>query len=187
MLKKDLRKKYLAKRHEMSEFDVNRETKLILDLLASNFNFKDKIISLYLPIKSKKEFDTFSVLDLLLNQNSKVGIPKTIFEENDMFHFEFEDFNQLELNKYNIPEPLFGNPISADEFDYVFVPLLTIDKFGNRVGYGKGFYDRFFKKCNKKCKFIGLYLFDEIEVIDDLNEFDLPIHYCITPSKIIKF
>ena len=69
----------------------------------------------------------------------------------------------------------------------MFVPLLAIDTKGNRVGYGKGYYDRFLKQCKKDCLFIGLQLFDEIIQIDDINQFDIALHYCITPTQIIQF
>ena len=187
MLKKELRIKYLAKRHEMSEFEINLKSRSVLDLLSANFNLSDKIVSLFLPIKYKNELNTYLILESALNQKSIVGIPKTKFKTSEMIHFEFEDVSQIVLNEYNIPEPIFGNIISEEKFDFVFVPLLTIDKNGNRVGYGKGFYDRFLSKCKKECLFIGLYLFDVIEEIDDLNEFDLPLHFCVTPNQIIKF
>ena len=187
MLKKELRIKYLAKRHEMSEFEINLKSRSVLDLLSANFNLSDKIVSLFLPIKYKNELNTYLILESVLNQKSIVGIPKTTFKTSEMMHFQFEDVSQIVLNEYNIPEPFFGNIISEEKFDFVFVPLLTIDKNGNRVGYGKGFYDRFLSKCKKECLFIGLYLFDVIEEIDDLNEFDLPLHFCITPNQIIQF
>lgn len=187
MFKKELRKKYLAKRFQISEFEINFRTNKILDLLLTNFSFSDKSISLFLPIKSKNEINTYLLLNLAINQNSKVGIPKSLFKTSEMIHYQFESFNQIELNEYDIPEPIYGNLISEEEFDFVFVPLLTIDKYGNRVGYGKGFYDRFLKKCKKDCLFIGLYLFDEIEEINDLNEFDLPLNFCITPNRLLTF
>lgn len=187
MLKKELRNKYLAKRDEISEVEINIRSNKILNLLDLNFNFRNKTISLFLPIKSKNEINTYSILSSLIIQTSKVGLPKTIFEKYEMIHFEFENMKQIKLNEYCIPEPIYGNIISDKDFDFVFVPLLTIDKYGNRVGYGKGFYDRFLNKCKKDCLFIGLYLFDEIEEIDDLNEFDLPLHFCVTPNQLLKF
>jgi 5-formyltetrahydrofolate cyclo-ligase len=187
MLKKDLRKKYLKKRFEINELDIDIQSNEILDILNSKFDFSNKTISLFLPIKSKHEINTFCFLNYFLNQNVKISIPKSIFETFDIIHYEFENLSQLQLNEYNIPEPTHGNVVNEMEFDIVFVPLLTIDRRGFRVGYGKGFYDRFLSKCKKECLFIGLYLFEELEEIEDLNEFDTPLHFCITPTQILKF
>jgi 5-formyltetrahydrofolate cyclo-ligase len=187
MFKKELRKKYLNKRFEINELEIEIKSKAIFTILISCFDFSNKTISLFMPIKSKHEVNTFYLLNYFLGQSVKISIPKSIFETNEIIHYEFKDLNQLELNEYNIPEPTYGNIINVENFDIVFVPLLTIDRYGNRVGYGKGFYDRFLNKCKKDCLFIGLYLFDEIEDIDDLNEFDLPLHFCVTPNQLLKF
>jgi len=69
----------------------------------------------------------------------------------------------------------------------VLVPLLSFDKKGFRVGYGKGFYDRFLMQCKSDCIKIGLSYFDPIDVIDDADEFDVPLDFCITPQKVYVF
>lgn len=73
------------------------------------------------------------------------------------------------------------------KIEVVFVPLLAFDKQGNRVGYGKGFYDRFLKQCKTDVVKIGLSLFDAEEEIEDVLENDIPLDYCITPNKIHEF
>jgi 5-formyltetrahydrofolate cyclo-ligase len=91
-------------------------------------------------------------------------------------------------NKWGIPEPVDGEKCFPEVFDFVFVPLLVCDQYGNRIGYGKGFYDAFLKKCKKSCKFIGLSHFElEQERIEDILETDIPLHYCITPTKVHSF
>ena len=115
MLKKELRIKYLAKRHEMSEFEINLKSRSVLDLLSANFNLSDKIVSLFLPIKYKNELNTYLILESVLNQKSIVGIPKTKFKTSEMMHFQYEDVSQIVLNEYNIPEPFFGNIILQDD------------------------------------------------------------------------
>ena len=67
------------------------------------------------------------------------------------------------------------------------MPLIIADKFGNRVGYGKGYYDRFLKKCDKEIIKVGLCFFDVIEKIVDITVNDIKLNYCVTPNKIIKF
>ena len=187
MFKSDLRIKYLNQRFQISDFDLDLKSRLILDIISNNFNLKFKTISLFLPIDSKKEINTYYILEYAFSQKAIIGLPKSNFETNQMIHIEFKSKNQIQLNKYEIPEAIYGESVDENLFDFVFIPLLTIDRKGNRVGYGKGFYDRFLKKCKQGCVFIGLYLFDEFEEIEDLNEFDLTLDYCVTPNQLIKF
>jgi 5-formyltetrahydrofolate cyclo-ligase len=93
----------------------------------------------------------------------------------------------LEVNSFGIPEPKFGEEIPEVKLDFVFVPLLAINNRGHRVGYGKGFYDKLLAKCKPTCVFIGLNIFDEFVVIDDINSLDIAIHYCITPGGFYDF
>ena len=87
----------------------------------------------------------------------------------------------------HIPEPKQGIPTPTDKIALVIVPLLAFDKSGARVGYGKGFYDKFLKGCRPDCKKIGLSFFEPIEQISDTNEFDINLTHCITPNKLYQF
>jgi 5-formyltetrahydrofolate cyclo-ligase len=77
--------------------------------------------------------------------------------------------------------------IAADRLDIVFVPLLAVDKQGNRVGYGKGFYDRFLRKCAPGCQFIGLHYFDLEDRIDDVLPTDIRLNAVVMPNKVVRF
>ena len=93
----------------------------------------------------------------------------------------------LGLNKYGIPEPKNGKKIKNNLIDVVFVPLLSYDKKGNRVGYGKGFYDRFLSNLSIKTIKIGLSLYEPENYIEGIDENDIKIDYCVTPNKIFSF
>jgi 5-formyltetrahydrofolate cyclo-ligase len=67
------------------------------------------------------------------------------------------------------------------------VPLLAYDKHGNRVGYGKGFYDNFLSKCKPETIKIGLSFFPPEDKIDDVSENDVNLDFCVTPEGIISF
>ena len=89
---------------------------------------------------------------------------------------------------------VMNGTISFDEdklgeasFDYVIVPLLGFDKQGYRIGYGKGFYDRFLSKCSFKTQFIGISIYEPFEVISDVEPSDIKLHACITPDSIFRF
>jgi len=77
--------------------------------------------------------------------------------------------------------------VSESEIDLIFVPLLAFDETGNRVGYGKGFYDKFLTKCRPDAIKVGLSYFEAIDRISDSEQFDIPLNYCITPQRIYEF
>jgi 5-formyltetrahydrofolate cyclo-ligase len=93
-------------------------------------------------------------------------------------------FTKKELNLY---EPDNDETIEPGEIDLVFDPLLAFDKDGYRIGYGKGFYDRYLAECREDCIRAGFSYFDPMEVIDDRDEFDVPLDLCITPRNIYVF
>ena len=69
----------------------------------------------------------------------------------------------------------------------ILVPLLAYDLQGNRVGYGKGFYDRFLAKCNANVQKVGLSYFEPLDSIGDAESFDIKLNSCISPEKIWIF
>ena len=93
----------------------------------------------------------------------------------------------FEANDYNIPEPLDTEIADPTSIDLVITPLLTFDTKGNRVGYGKGYFDRYLKECHDDCIKVGFSYFDPIDSIDDANEFDVPLDFCITPQRTYVF
>jgi 5-formyltetrahydrofolate cyclo-ligase len=90
-------------------------------------------------------------------------------------------------NDYDIAEPVSGQEVSAEDIDCVFVPLMSFDTRGYRVGYGKGFYDRYLVTCRQDVIRIGFSYFDPVDCIKDINEFDVPLNICITPNKLYEF
>ncbi|MDY6994028.1 MAG: 5-formyltetrahydrofolate cyclo-ligase, partial [Pseudomonadota bacterium] len=73
------------------------------------------------------------------------------------------------------------------DINLVLCPLLAFDKKGFRVGYGKGFYDRFFQKCQPNAIKVGLSFEEAVEHIEDINQYDIPLNYCVTPKKLYVF
>lgn len=106
--------------------------------------------------------------------------------EGDMEHFELKRDTQLIENTWGIPEPLDANHCT-DTPDVVFIPLLAFDFEGNRVGYGKGYYDRYLYTLPSNVLKIGISLFAPVEYIDDSDEFDIQLDYCITTKLVYDF
>jgi 5-formyltetrahydrofolate cyclo-ligase len=90
-----------------------------------------------------------------------------------MTHYLLTDGTVIKKNHVNIPEPIDGIEISTNKIELVFVPLLAFDKQGHRVGYGKGFYDKFLSECSNKTLKIGLSFFEAENEINDCNASDV--------------
>ena len=104
-----------------------------------------------------------------------------------MINYLLTDQTRIIKNQWNIPEPVDGIQIAAQQLDAVFIPLLALDKSGHRVGYGKGFYDRFLSRCKKDIIKIGVSFYGPVEEISDVYTSDIPLDYCVTPNRIYDF
>ncbi|MBN9294848.1 MAG: 5-formyltetrahydrofolate cyclo-ligase [Flavobacteriia bacterium] len=187
MRKDELRKIFLEKRAQLSDLETFELTREISGQVFENFSFANKTVSLFLSITNKKEVNTSLILRELLDDNCRIAIPRSDFSTSEIEHFLYEGEEQLEINKYGIPEPQYGTTVRPEEFDIVFVPLLCFDEKGYRVGYGKGFYDRFLSQCKKECMIIGLSFFEAVEEIEGIHENDVPLQYCVTPHHLYHF
>ena len=104
-----------------------------------------------------------------------------------MAHYWLESDTEITVSDWGIPEPVGASPAPVLAIDYVLVPLLVIDRVGYRVGYGKGFYDRFLTDCRDDVRTIGLSFFDPIDEVVDKDPWDIPLDHCITPKGLITF
>ena len=90
-------------------------------------------------------------------------------------------------NKWGVPEPTSGDDVLPENIDVVLLPMLCFDLAGNRVGYGKGYYDRFLAECKPDVQKIGLCLADPIKLIEDASMHDIKMDICVTPGKVYRF
>lgn len=190
MDKASLRKEYLDKRRNLTRSQYWHLNDLLLEQFKTYPWDKHQVVHVYLPIADFKEIDTFSILSYFKERypSLKIVIPKTDFKQLSMKNLLYDPmYTILGRNKYGIPEPIHGKVISPDQIDAVLMPLLAFDVNGNRVGYGKGFYDRFLATCKPEVVRIGLSFFEPVDLIADVNEFDAPMNVCITPGKIWNF
>ena len=185
MLKKDLRKIYLEKRMALSKDEVNFLSEKIFDKFILQFNIiENQKVSIFLPISKFNEINTLEFIKFLWSKKVNVFIPKII--DKDLISVKFTPETILIENSWGILEPL-SNQNEETVFDYVITPLLYCDSFGNRVGYGKGFYDKFFQTINSDAKKIGVNYFAPTDIIDDISELDVKLDYLITPDEILSF
>jgi len=185
--KKELRIEYKNFRKALS-FDEVEEKSLAIANQLIQMPIWDKIYyHVFLPIEEHKEVNTEYVLHLLSGKDKEILISKSDFETRKMTHFLLTDNTKIKKNEYNIPEPVDGIEVPSSKVEVVFVPLLAFDVFGNRIGYGKGFYDKFLAECKPETLKIGLSFFEAVSQIDDVFESDIKLDYCVTPDKIYKF
>lgn len=187
MIKSECRKLFSEKRKQLSDFELEQESEKILETLLQDFDLTDKTVSIFLPIKVKREINTFPLLNAGKERNIRFALPVADFTTNGMQHFIYENSEQISVSDYGIPEPNGGIRLDAHEIDIVITPLLCFDLKGYRVGYGKGFYDQFLSSCRSDCQFIGLSFFEPIEEITDVFKNDIRMHACITPEKTYRF
>jgi 5-formyltetrahydrofolate cyclo-ligase len=187
MTKQELREHYKEKRRELSPGEHSSFSNSIVERALSSFQMEEKIVSLFLPIERQKEINTYSLWEKITGFGSQVAVPVMNAQKGDLKHILLLNHNQLTVNEYGVPEPQTGKVIAAHKIDVVFVPLLCFDEKGHRVGYGGGYYDRFLKKCNHQCKFIGLSVFPPVAKIDDIANTDIKLHAVVTPEKVYRF
>jgi len=180
-----LRKIYLEKRMTLSKDEVNFLSEKIFDEFILQFNvIENQKVSIFLPISKFNEINTLEFIKFLWSKKVNVFIPKII--DKDLISVKFTPKTILIENSWGILEPL-SNQNEETVFDYVITPLLYCDSFGNRVGYGKGFYDKFFQTINFDAKKIGVNYFAPTDIIDDISELDVKLDYLITPDEILSF
>ncbi len=187
MKKSELRKIAISKRKSLTPEKSRRISEQIIERIEESFDFNSKAVNLFLPIKKFNEIDLFPLIDIVKKQGGYPCINKTDFSSRKMTSYLFEGKDQLELSAFDIPEPVSGTVVTQDQIDLVFVPMLSFDHSGHRVGYGKGFYDNFLTGCRKDCVFVGVNHFDEIIEIDDVTTKDIPMHFVVSPQRLHSF
>ena len=187
MNKSDLRQKYKALRANLSKLEIDNLSIAIANNVLKCNIWNHEYYHVFFPIASQNEVDTAFILKFLQNKNKKIVLSKSDFSNQEMQHFLFDNDTKIELNHLKIPEPINGISVNNDKIDVVFVPLLAFDNLGNRVGYGKGFYDKFLSSCQPETIKIGLSFFNPENLIDGININDVKLDYSVTPHLIYKF
>ena len=191
MEKKKIREIYLKKRLVLSEEEAKLLSNKLVSSFFSFFNLSAiKSVHLFLPIQHKAEINTWLIVHELWRNfpHIDVVVPKIGADKNEMYSFLLSPETPVIENAWGIPEPDAAASSFDDlNLDMVLLPLLAFDENGNRVGYGKGFYDRFLLHCRKDVVKCGMSFFEAGEVIEDAGVHDVALDYCITPEKIYAF
>lgn len=184
--KSELRKHYLAERQSFSEVDIEEYSNTIFDSFLKYFDLSIvKKVHCFLPIKKFKEINTHYLIDYFWQNDITVYVPKIMGDE--IISVQFDRSTKLEENSWGILEPDSNIDTSENDFDLIITPLVYCDNIGNRVGYGKGFYDQFFKTLNKNALKIGVNYFAPKETVEDVWKNDITLDYLVTPTEMLSF
>lgn len=187
MQKKDLRHHYKNLRQGLSIDEIEDKSLAIANNLLKMDIWNNTYFHLFLSMEEQREVHTEFILNILAGKDKEVIVSRSDFENNSMIHYLLTDNTRLMKNQYGIPEPVDGIEVPSNKLDVVFVPLLAFDTNGQRVGYGKGFYDRFLSECKPDVITIGLSFFEAEEEAIATNTTDVPMDYCVTPLKVYSF
>ena len=186
MKKKDqLRKKFFDIRKKRY-FNVAKDKfNNLVSYIKKKYKTKKKLfIALYYP--SNYEINILSIFNNLNSLKTTLLLPKII--EGDLLKFvKWNQKDILIVNKFGIPEPYSARKSYIP--DIILVPILAFDKKKNRLGYGKGFYDRYLNsktKLNKKIEAIGIaFSFQKSEGLPT-TKFDFKLNKIFTDKGFIK-
>lgn len=185
LTKNELRTLYKANRMALSKDEVNFLSQKLLENFILQFNaIENQKVNIFLAIEKFNEVNTQIFIDYFFENKIRVFVPK--IQGKKIISVEIFQDSEFEINSWGIKEPI-SDIASNVELEYVLTPLLYCDKFGNRVGYGKGFYDQFFSEYSKVEKKIGVNFFAPNEIISDVYEKDVQLDVLIAPDKIFKF
>lgn len=182
-LKTELRKSFKTKRECYTKEELGQLSDQIFDhLIRDDIYQKSNVVHIYVSMNDRNEIDTRKIIDRLFNDEKRVVIPK--IENNSLALSHHEVFKDQELveNKWGVLEPIEENFFDINLIELVIVPLLAIDLNGNRLGYGKGYYDRFLKQVH--CKKIGLSISGFVVPNIPVNSNDVPLDGYVTENGI---
>lgn len=190
MLKSELRKIYLAKQKSLSDAERESKSRQIAERFFENFDLRrTSFLHVFLPIEKNREIRTEFIYRRLWREFSDVTtiVSRVDFQKMTLENLRFASDTELVQNRWHIAEPTHDERIEIEKIDSVLVPLLCVDERGFRVGYGKGFYDKFLSECRPDCLKIGLSYFAPVVKISDAQPFDVRLDFCLTPEKLEKF
>lgn len=189
MFKQKLRELYKKKRAELSVAEKDRLNRGLLQQLKQIDWDGIEFLHVFLPIVSMHEPDTRVFVEWAWERIPKINIvvSKTDTQQVRLTHHLYKPDSLLRLNSWGIPEVQNGVEVKESKIDAVLIPMLVCDVKGNRVGYGKGYYDRFLSSCRADVMTIGVSFFPPILSINDVSSYDIPLQKCVTPQRTYVF
>lgn len=139
-------------------------------------------------LSTEREVSTFEIIETALSQNKKVAVPLILKSQNIMLPCEISNLKDLEPGPWGILQPIKGKikSIPLKVVDLIIVPGIVFDKNGNRIGRGKGFYDRFLNSIPSAIRKMALAFSCQIVERIPINDSDIPVDKIITEDGVIE-
>ena len=186
MDKETLRKQYLSTRTALSKEIHQEKSEAIAELLFDTISFSNySSLHLFLPIKENREVDTSLIVNEIRKRYPKLLLVVPKIRGSSLEHYILTKDTIIAPGLYSVPEPQEAMPFQ-EPLDAVLVPLLAFDKTGHRIGYGKGYYDRFLTEHPGAIK-IGLSIFPPVDQIPEVTSNDVALDIVVTPDNIYRF
>lgn len=183
--KSRLREKFKKIRSELSPGEIKVKSEQILHQVAGMESFINaEVVHLYRSISENSEVDTDKFLHYCFQSEKTVVVP-SMSGGGKLTHYKVDQNTEWSENRWGILEPVKAEEFLIKSLSIILVPMLSGDHQKNRLGYGKGYYDRFLSKTNAVKT--GL-LFDSLlsESPLPVGQFDVPLDYIVTESRIIR-
>ena len=190
MTKSELRKIYLEKQKSLSAAERKSKSGAIAEKFFQKFDLQNiQFLHIFLPIEKNNEVNTHQIIERLWHEFPRVETvaSRVRFDSMTLENLKFRAHTTLVKNRWHIQEPSGNELLEIERIDLVLIPLLCFDERGLRVGYGKGFYDKFLSECRADCLKIGLSFFAPVAEIADAQSFDVKLDFCVTPEKVFTF
>ncbi|MBR2455300.1 MAG: 5-formyltetrahydrofolate cyclo-ligase [Clostridia bacterium] len=184
MDKKILRKRLIESRKSLDKTEKAKWDKIISEKIINSDYFKNAKQVLIFS-STDDEFDTRYIIERCRLLYKRVFYPLCIDSEGKMEFYKVDSVGDLQVGMYNILEPKSTcKKYIPQDNDLVIVPCLSADRHKNRIGYGKGYYDRFLKDFNgmsvSPC--YDILLEDEIPT----DKYDMQINIIVTDKEVIQ-
>ena len=186
-MKATLREQMKQTRRALSKAEVRRRSALVAQRLIELEAFRRaRVVMLYLPVRN--EVDTTLAVTDCLNNGKTLGLPRMDAEHDRIAVHRVDDMTrQLVLGRMGLvePDPAKTETLALDAIDFVAVPGLAFDREGNRIGWGRGYYDAFLAALGPRACRVGLaYAFQIVEAIEH-DDHDMPMHYVVTDEATL--
>lgn len=184
--KKELRKRILNIRNNLSVDKVKNNSSLIMDKIINLKSYQEsKVVFIYMDFGN--EVITSQLIKHMLSENKRVVIPFTDTLNTVLIPSEITKEADLKLNSFGYYEPINICPVNVEDIDLVIVPGVVFDKNLNRIGFGKGYYDRILNKLKPSAK--RLAVAHEFQVLESIptEDHDVKMDMIVTEKNIYRY
>ena len=182
--KQEIRSQYLSRRNRISSEQKKRWDILISDQLYRLSSYINaNTVHMYVSIREQNEVDTREIIQHSLKNGKRVVVPR-MSVNNTLEHFEIQSTAELKPNSLGIDEPVTRKAVKIHDIDLIIIPMVAGDMNRNRLGYGKGYYDRFLKNTDA----IKIGLLYNLQIYPEclpVESFDIPLDLLLTESQLI--